>query len=929
MANWQGNTIFNIPAIPQISSIAGRVSSIEFEVSTLTNVVENLSIPVSSLSKRVSSLETFFSDLSGGIVVVNELVTDLVSSTVANVPLLNVSTIGIKLETTKNYSLFKSPFEINLGLGQALGGLLGGLGGAVGGGVIAAGTGAGLAIQGLEQGWGTAIAGRPKNFINQSTFEVLNFTTQLQVSTIGNAYPLYSTVFRTVSTSAPDQIPGREIFTSTFFLPGTTCIRSISDPFNLLTGDSNMNTSTLQAFGQWTPLDISGGGGGGYTPTPVFSNVLITYDNEPGLAVGKIDNVNISTGYAVLPPSVQVPELFTLSSFHTHYSAVSQYNLYQTTFSTGDVAVNYADTFSTITNFQMLTGFYDTTLVSQVTDEFLLQKQLAGLTFHASTIGFGVSSFQTLTGTAPIQFQLDTQFNCNVTVAGLSTVNLTVGNTIFGSNAYFSGEVTASSLNILQTISTILTDTDLLFVSTLNVENISCGLGLVSSLNTEYISCGLAVISTLNIGRTVFDDLEGSNVYIDDVLRFRNPNSAQNVQYDWLFDYTGGSATSNLLLTYLSSSYTDLNILSINGQSNFVGIGKTPVCALDVVGSVSTTGNLATGNITAGTITGTTFNSISQNNFNATYSGGGTMSVFDSFRSTTLPLQQVKVSNVSCNNPPQQWNFYASNVNEWTSTICSVEAVSAFVNTVAFWNLTTAQIDLQNNTGNNIQVNAVNTSGQFVTIVNPTNFTPGQRYRITLSATGATALLNPPPQSISYTNNLSISCDQQNYYIADTGTTYPNNGLYIAPPLYLANVQQFGARARLVDVNSISGFTFINSGFLPFQITASANFGGGIVTAQTTANITVQLIPPGGGTQVSTFAFYASDWLPILLPYSQESSSTAPAFNSLQVYPQSSGGSRPIWQAYLRTVLNTFGGNMNWTVAGYMIPRTLGTYSWA
>jgi hypothetical protein len=923
MANWQGNIVYNIPSIPQISSIAGRVSTIEFDVSTLYN----LSAPVSSLSGRVSTLETFFGDLSGGILVVNELVGDLVSTSVAQVPLLQTSTISIvNITTQPSFSLFKSLFTVDLGLGQAIGGLLGGIGGAVGGGVIAAGTGVGLTVQGLEQGWGTVMAGRPKNFINQSTFEVLNFTTQLQISTIGNDYPLYSTIFRTVSSSSANSVPGREIFTSTFFLPGTTCIRSISDPFNLMTGDSNLNTSTLQAFGEWTPIDISGGGGGGYTPTPNFSNVLITYQNEPGLAIGKIDDVNISTGYAVLPPSVQVPELFTLSSFHNHYSAVSQYNLYQTTFSTGDVAVNYADTFSTITNFQMLTGFYDTYMISQVTDDFLQQKQLAGLNFQASTIGFGVSSFQTLTGQAPIQFQMDTQFNCNVIVSNLSTINITVGNNIYGSNAYFTGEIQASSLNILQTISTILTDTDLLNVST---------------LNADFISCGTATFSTLQIGKTVFDELQGSNVIVDSVLRLIDPTISGNIQYDFSIDYANTSPRSNLYISYLSSTYKNVDLITINGQQGFLGVNKIPTAPLDVSGSIlasgdiTTTGNIVTpgnlsvNNVNGNTINASTVNSVGFNNFNASYTGFQTMTVLDSFRTTILPLQTVQVSNVSCNNPNTNWNFFSTNITEWTSTIGSIQAVSGLPNNVVFWDMPNGQIDLLNNTGNNVQVSARNTLGNFTILVNASNFPPGVKYRITLSPSGASALSNPPSQTIPYENNLSIRCDQSNYYITDAGSTYPNNGLYILPPLYLANIQQFGAKARLVDVNSISGFTFINSGFLPFQITASANFTGGIVTAQTTANITVQLIPPGGGTQVSTFAFYTSDWLPILLPYSQESSSTAPAFNSLQVYPQSSGGSRPIWQAYLRTVLNTFGGNMNWTVAGYMIPRTLGTYSWA
>jgi hypothetical protein len=225
-------------------------------------------------------------------------------------------------------------------------------------------------------------------------------------------------------------------------------------------------------------------------------------------------------------------------------------------------------------------------------------------------------------------------------------------------------------------------------------------------------------------------------------------------------------------------------------------------------------------------------------------------------------------------------------------------------------------------------VNTKTTTGLFTTLVTPQTFPPGTRYRITLSPFGASALINPPQQSIPYTNNLTLNCDQQNYYLSDAGTTYPGNGLYITPPLYLPNVQQFGARARLIDINSVNGIRYINSGFLPFQFNASAGFGGGVVTAQTTTTVTVQLTPPGG-TQPSTFAFHASDWFPIVLPYSQDSSITSPAFNSLQVYPQSTGGSLPRWQVFMRTVLNTFGGNMNWTVGGYMVPVTLGTYSWS
>jgi hypothetical protein len=113
------------------------------------------------------------------------------------------------------------------------------------------------------------VAGRPQNFISQTTYETINFTTQLQVSTLGNAYPLYSSITRTVSSISANEVPGREIFVSTFFQPGQICIRTVSDPFNLISGDSNLNTSTIQSFGQWTALE-------GLEPENIVANSVST-----------------------------------------------------------------------------------------------------------------------------------------------------------------------------------------------------------------------------------------------------------------------------------------------------------------------------------------------------------------------------------------------------------------------------------------------------------------------------------------------------------------------------------------------------------------------------------------------------------------------------------------------------------------------------
>lgn len=223
-------------------------------LSTSSGLYNNISVnPVSTFTditalQWISTPLLYVSDIQGATIDISGIIIN--KDGVFNAPIVSVSSM--------NFKGFDNLLDLNvsfdLGLGQALGGLLGGIGALVGGGLIAVGTGAGLAIQGAEQGIATLIAGRPQNFISQNSYETINFTTQLQVSTLGNAAPLYSSIFRTVSSVSANQVPGPELLLSTFFTPGQICVRSVSDPFNLITGDSNLNTSTIQSFGQWVPL---------------------------------------------------------------------------------------------------------------------------------------------------------------------------------------------------------------------------------------------------------------------------------------------------------------------------------------------------------------------------------------------------------------------------------------------------------------------------------------------------------------------------------------------------------------------------------------------------------------------------------------------------------------------------------------------------
>ena len=240
IASWAGNA--QLVTKPQLySTTQGLVNDInDLNISTISQV------STITATQWISTPVLYVSSIVG----VDLTLSSFVSTNTATTNILNTSSISMKGFD----SLFDIDVSFDFGLGKAIGGVVGGLGAAVGGGLIAVGTGAGLAIQGAEAGIATMVAPRGDNFINNTTFETINFTTQLQFSTLGNLYPFYSSILRTVSTSGQaNTVPGSTIFTSTIFPAGTACVRSISDPFNLI-GDSNLASSTIQAFGQWCPL---------------------------------------------------------------------------------------------------------------------------------------------------------------------------------------------------------------------------------------------------------------------------------------------------------------------------------------------------------------------------------------------------------------------------------------------------------------------------------------------------------------------------------------------------------------------------------------------------------------------------------------------------------------------------------------------------
>lgn len=309
--NWQGNA--NLATQRQLlSTSAGLYDDLlDFNFSTLK--VSTLTVPY-----WISTAKLYVSDIEGAVIDISGITIN--QDGVFNAPNVQLSSLNFKGFD----SLLDVDVSFDFGLGQAIGGVVGGLGALVGGATIAVGTGAGLAIQGAEQGIATLIAGRPQNFIDNTTYETINFTSQLQVSTLGNAYPAYSSILRTVSSLSPNQIPGREIFTSTIFYPGQICIRSLSDPFNLITGDPQINSSTIQSFGQWVPLE-------GLEPTNIDANSISTNFLSTGYGFIQVGEIQSLSNYSMTTSNIGIG-----NSANFTYNAAATFDLG----SSGDANIN-------------------------------------------------------------------------------------------------------------------------------------------------------------------------------------------------------------------------------------------------------------------------------------------------------------------------------------------------------------------------------------------------------------------------------------------------------------------------------------------------------------------------------------------------------------------------------------------------------------
>jgi len=203
-----------------------------------STVVININGFISTPDLEVSSINGH--EFNQNTVIISTVNTDAlnaiqISSIVGDVQLQLVSTLSFSASLGSNsFSLG----GIDLGLGNIFGQLTGGALGIMS--LVTSGVALGTGVAALHQT-------RATNNINTANYELVNGTTQLQVSTVGE---FVSSIYRFSSGNPADQEIGSEFFVSSIYAPGTTLLRSMGDPLNTV----STPLSTIQAFGQWVAL---------------------------------------------------------------------------------------------------------------------------------------------------------------------------------------------------------------------------------------------------------------------------------------------------------------------------------------------------------------------------------------------------------------------------------------------------------------------------------------------------------------------------------------------------------------------------------------------------------------------------------------------------------------------------------------------------
>lgn len=838
-AQWNGN-IALATRYQLLSSISGLYLDIQ-DINLSSINVTNMTVSTLTAQNYISTPELYVSSIIGGGLQVNN---GFLQISTGDISLLGVSSLQFK-----GIDLGGINFSFDLGLGNAIGGFLGGIGAIVGGVTIGLGTGVGLGIQGITNGLFSLANTRDSIYLNSNVYETVNGTSQLQISTLGNAYPLYSSIFRSVSSVSANEVPGPEILLSTFFQPGTTCVRTVSDPLNPLTNDSNINTSTIQSFGQWVPfIDPTPTGEDITARNAAFSTI---YVNPPlGALALDIEPTNASGGDTL------IYSLTNMTSYSNNYNTTSN-NL---VFANGPVAYNlltnvlygnqtavfisspYTQYTSTIGNYTGGVYFIQSTITSSLTT-------IPKFTYNGTLIGganFAVCEpdESNFLSTATMDFVAQSS---NILLQWGLAVNNRNSTIAQGTAKRISWDNTANTSNFIdipQPLSTVMSNSITNFqlqshpleiqLYTVAFPNNGSGggrAGFAFDINRATFGAG-----TTFLNEPGYPYQFNGNVFIDGVLEVDSliaissiVNVSTNIQTlfstsvldaDQAFISTASIDTlysSNAIVSSLTSS----NSYVINSQllsANILSATVTNLNVLNLFATNLTYGNAEAPNIETSTIQfGFAGNYTTPNTVNTLQMNVSGPSVYTSYSSASnQTINFLNMSNSVIVNAAQistPYNFYLANFNGgnrpgWQSTIYYNPFSTPIIATFSS-NAGPGTVSLQGGSNANSLWMCVLPNTPEIVVRRLSTF------QFNSDGINWTTTSNPPPASgpVSFNNTANIYMDYENFTISTSDTL-----------VLSADVLQVNAQTNIPNLQANNIFTS------NLVVNPVASPGGGIET---------------------------------------------------------------------------------------------------
>lgn len=627
-----------------------NIKSPAISTNTLSTNIVNVN-QVNMTSGNVSTLNAVVANIStaniSSLIVANFAATQVDATTLSSLTSRVQLSLICTIQLNANVSV--SP-NVNLGLGNTIAGLVGG--------AATQGLGVAIGTTALATGAMALVTARQSGGVNNSIFQTVNGSTQLQFSTIGTPA---TSVFLTTDSALPLTTPGNPTQTSQVVPAGTYCVRSVSDPLNV-----DSDTQAIQMFGQWVPViqptaTISQVAISTLTartifaPTAVISSLTVSSINatqtvapstlfastinQTGNLIGTNSNANITwAGRSFLPCTITYQTLITnaagavrgsitgTDNFNQGINILAQTGIVIQNSNNAIVSFNQDQTmevYSTLTtidvqctNEMWVSTLYVSTLNTALIPNFPSTLLLSTMNMNGNLIGTNSNAFLDWEGTANF-YGASAQFNgflnsanTNVSIIRVGTDNNLVWN--YGAMTLLSAGVPGISSV------TFKTDATVNFLSTLTAPTITCTSTMTTS--TMIVSGNLNI---LDWGMTLGNgDASDQGIKISTGGSFNAIWAPGNWSIGNTSNVGGGAHVSfnnNLTTTFFSTVniFNNLRATDISTGVIRAGLFESPSLTTSTLTVSSITLNVATAStlntISIGASTGRVRNTIGAN----------------------------------------------------------------------------------------------------------------------------------------------------------------------------------------------------------------------------------------------------------------------------------------------------------------------------